>query len=173
MFVSETYSLEDCSFYSVDATGLGGTHTTGTDGTYTYITGCDSTTGLSSFTFPTDFTITYKAYTPTSSSTDTNYNGLWSIGSNANNGVLIGTEISNKRIRLYNRNNGNNTSIEQKNNAYSGNWFDVKISYNSGVWKIECGTQSITYSKTFTPQFIHLFGNYASVRFTDFKIKAL
>ena len=174
MFSSETYSIIDAYKYTSDGSGLDGTFTTGSDGTYSYITGCQSNVGITNFGLTGDFEMTYKFYMDYSSGATSPYNNLWNIALNSNNGVLIGCEGEDRRIRVYNRQNASNTSIDMKTNCYSyKNWVDVSIKYQSGTWSITVGGQSVSYSKTFTPTSIHLNSTFASVRLTDFLIKPL
>ena len=171
---SETYSIIDAYKYTSDGSGLDGTFTTGSDGTYSYITGCQSNVGITNFGLTGDFEMTYKFYMDYSSGATSPYNNLWNIALNSNNGVLIGCEGEDRRIRVYNRQNASNTSIDMKTNCYSyKNWVDVSIKYQSGTWSITVGGQSVSYSKTFSPTSIHLNSNFASVRLTDFMIKPL
>ena len=171
---SETYSIIDAYKYTIDGSGLDGTFTTGSDGTYSYITGCQSNVGITNFGLTGDFEMTYKFYMDYSSGATSPYNNLWNIALNSSNGVLIGCEGEDRRIRVYNRQNNSNTSIDMKTNCYSyKNWVDVSIKYQSGTWSITVGGQSVSYSKTFTPTSIHLNSNFASVRLTDFMIKPL
>ena len=131
-------------------------------------------TGLTVFNPTGDFIFEYKHYIPSFTSSSTPYNSLWSIGVNASNGVLIGVEADQRKIRIYNRNNGSNSSIDMKTSAFSLNeWFTVQIKYENGLWSVQVGENVISYSKTFTPTFVHLNAGYASTRLRDFKIKPL
>ena len=174
MFSSETYAITDAYKYTSDGSGLDGTFTTGSDGTYSYITGCQSNVGITNFALTGDFEMTYKFNMNYSSGATSPYNNLWNMALDSNNGVLIGCEGENKRIRVYNRQNASNTSIDMKTDCYSyKNWVDVSIKYQSGTWSITVGGQSVSYSKTFSPTSIHLNSNFASVRLTDFMVKPL
>ena len=153
------------------------------DGTYTtspngYITGCQSNVGLNNFTFPSNFLFSYKAYMNPTGSTGTssylNNNSLWRFGSDENNGVLIGLESENKRIRIYNRVSNSNTSQQIQTNSYNyQEWVTVEIEYNNGVWKVTVGNNSISYSKTFTPTIFHLNATFSATLLKEFKIKPL
>ena len=155
--VSEIYSIHDYIKYSSDGTGLAGTYNTGTDGTYDYITHLESILDPeTSLTNSCEVSYKFKV----TSSSGTGYGSLlWCIGSDANNGVLIGTESNSNRMRIYSRSNGNNTVQQTTNNVWSLNtWFDVKITYNNGTISITVGGQTISYSlasvayfKTYTP----------------------
>ena len=142
---SETYSIIDAYKYTSDGSGLDGTFTTGSDGTYSYITGCQSNVGITNFGLTGDFEMTYKFYMDYSSGATSPYNNLWNIALNSNNGVLIGCEGEDRRIRVYNRQNASNTSIDMKTNCYSyKNWVDVSIKYQSGTWSITVGGQTVS-----------------------------
>lgn len=96
------------------------------------------------------------------------------IGSDVNNGVLIGTEGSSTRMRIYSRVNGNNTVQKTTNNAFTmNNWFTVTIKYTNGTISIDTGNTPISYSlanvsyfKTYTPE------SYA-IQLSEFLVKPL
>lgn len=168
--VSETYVVEDCYKYTSDGSTLDGTFTV-TDG---YITDCQSNVGLSSFSLTGDFEFSFDYYHTSNSPYDVNSNCLWSIGTDNNNGVLIGTESSDRRIRIYNRYNGNNTVIQTQTSSFRvQEWTNCNITYINGLWKLEIGDKEVSYSKIFNPSFIRLFSNYPSMRLKEFKIKPL
>ena len=168
--LTKTFAITDAYKYTVDGSGLDGTFTVG-DG---YITNCQSNVGLTSFGLNSDFEMSYKFYPPNPTGGYVQANSLWNMGANTNNGVLIGTEAENKRIRIYNRNNGTNTSIDLKTNCYNyDEWSTATIKYENGVWSITVNGNTLSYSKTFTPTSIHLNYNFPSVRLKEFMIKPL
>ena len=168
--LSKTYSIIDAYKYSEDGSTLDGTFTV-TDG---YITNCQSNTGISNFDLTGDFEFAYKYYNANPTNNDYRYNSLWVFGLDNNNGVFLGCEDQDRKIRVYNRNNGSTTSIQQTTNVYNRNeWIDVSIKYVNGVWSITVGANTITYSKTFNPTFIHLFDNYTHTRIKEILIKPL
>lgn len=170
MFSSETYAIEDCNIYTSDGTGLNGTFTTG-DG---YITGCQANVGLTPTGFPSNFQFSYEAYMNPGTTSYSNNNSLWRIGTDENNGILIGVESENKRIRIYNRVNNSNSSQQIMTDCFNyQEWVTVVIEYNSGVWKITIGSKSISYSKSFTPAILHLNAAATNTRLREVKVKPL
>lgn len=170
MFVSETYSIVDAYKYSSDGSTLDGTFTV-SDG---YITNCQSTTGITSFGLTGDFEMSFQHYINATSVTSPDYNALWNIGQDNNNGVLIGVEGAEKRIRIYNRSTGSNTSAQIQTNAYNTKtWNTFIIRYVNGVWSLTSGSYTLSYSKSFTPAFIRLNSNFTSTRLKEFMIKPL
>ena len=170
IFSSETYVIVDAYKYTSDGSGLDGTFTL-VDG---YITNCQSNTGITSFNLNTDFEFSYKYYSAYSIGTSTPFNSLWNFGVNDNNGVLIGCEEDTQRLRIYNRSNGSNSVQQTKTGAFTHNeWIDVCIKYQSGVWSITCNGYTISYSKTITPSFMRLNGNFTSTRLKELMVKPL
>ena len=167
---SEIYAIIDAYKYTSDGSGLDGTFTLA-DG---YITNCQSNTGITSFNLNTDFEFSYKYYSAYSIGTSTPFNSLWNFGVNDNNGVLIGCEEDTQRLRIYNRSNGSNSVQQTKTGAFTHNeWIDVCIKYQSGVWSITCNGYTISYSKTITPSFMRLNGNFTSTRLKELMVKPL
>lgn len=172
IFQSVTCSIHDYIKYSSDGTGLSGTYNTGTDGTYDYITRLqsilDPNTALIS-----SCEISYK-FKVTSTSGTGNGSLLWCIGSDVNNGVLIGTEGTDARMRIYLRSNGNNTVQQTSNNLYSLNtWFDVKITYTNGTISITVGGQTISYSLSSVAYFKTYTSASYAVQLSQFVVKPL
>ena len=168
--VIEIYGITDAYKYTSDGSGLDGNFTV----TGGYITNCQSDTGISNFDLTGDFEFAYKYYNNNPTNNDYRYNSLWVFGLDNNNGVFLGCEDQDRKIRVYNRNNGSTTSIQQTTNVYNRNeWIDVSIKYVNGVWSITVGANTITYSKTFNPTFIHLFDNYTLTRIKEVMIKPL
>lgn len=180
IFLQETYEIEDLIFYSLDGTDFTGTYDTGSDGTYNYITNLHSDVGITT-NLLSDFEFSYKYYLTQweSGMGASQWNTLWNIGVDTNNGVLIGCEAENSRIRIYNRNNGQNTSQTLKEGCYPNfgstnvDWFDVSIKYENNVWSVNVNGNTITYSKTFNPTFIRMYSNYSKPRIREIKVKAL
>lgn len=139
-----------------------------------YITNCQSNTGISSFNLNSDFEFSYKYYSAYSVGSSTPYNSLWNFGVNENNGVLIGCEEDTQRLRIYNRNNGTNSVQQTKTGAFTHNiWVTVTIKYQSGVWSVTCGENTISYSKTIAPVFMRLNGSFTSTRLKELLVKPL
>lgn len=175
MNLQETYEIEDLYWYSSDGTKLAGTYTTGSDSSYSYITGCQSNVGLPlTLTLPSAFELSYKHYDNYSGSDISARNGLWRIGSDENNGVLIGSEASYERIRIYNRSSGSNSVQQTKTESYTRNqWNEFKIRYENGVWTVSRGENNVSYSKSFTINIWHFNETFSASRFSDFKLKQL
>lgn len=170
--VSKRYSIIDAIKYTKDGTGINGTYTTGTDGTYDYITSIQSILDPQA-SLTSSCEVTYK-FKVTNTSVTGNGSLLWSIGSDANNGILIGTEGNSNRIRIYSRNNGNNTVQQTINNIFSLNtWFDVKITCNNGTISITVGGQTISYSLSSIAYFKSYTPVTTGVQLTEFMIKPL
>jgi len=168
--VIETYDIIDAYKYTSDGSTLDGTFTV-TDG---YITNCQSDTGITNFDLTGDFEFAYKYYNANPTNNNHEYNSLWVFGLDNNNGVFLGCEDQDKKIRVYNQDNGSLTTIQQITNAYNRNeWIDVSIKYVNGEWSIIVGANTITYSKTFNPTFIHFFDNYPLTRIKEILIKPL
>ena len=109
------------------------------------------------------------------SSDGTGYGALlWMIGSDVNNGVLIGTEGNSSRMRIYSRSNGDNTAQQTSNNVYSLNtWFDVKITYNNGTISITVGGQTVSYSLSSVAYFKTYTSASYDVQLSQFIVKPL
>lgn len=169
--VSEIFSIEDCTFYSSDGTKLQGTYTTGTDGTYSYIYNLKSNVQLPSITPSSNFVFSMK-YNP--NDTGSWGNGLWLVGSDANNGLLIGAEGTSSRLRIYDWINASASSKQTLNSAFSSNsWNTLEIEYNNGVWTSRVGTNQISYSKTFTASLFKFYSDAQKSRFAQIKVKPL
>ena len=168
---SGTFSIEDCAFYSSDGTKLSGSYLTGSDTSYHYIYNLQNNVQLPSITVPTNFIFSMK-YNP--DDTGSWGNGLWLVGSNSNNGVLIGAEGTDSRIRIYNWNNGSASSQQTLNNAFSSSsWNTLEIEFNNGVWTSRVGENSVSYTKSFTPSLFKFYASAQKARFAEIKIKAL
>lgn len=101
-------------------------------------------------------------------------NGLWLVGTNANNGVLIGAEGTNSRLRIYNWNNGSASSQQTLNNSFSSNsWNTLEIEYNNGTWTSRVGSNAVSYSKSFTATLFKFYDSAQKARFAEIKLKAL
>lgn len=118
-----------------------GTYTTGTD-KYQYLTPTNNTTFNK--TLPSEFELKYKFKTKTTGTSGTGL--LWLIGTDANNCVLIGHEPSDRRIRLYSRINGSNTSRYIQNYAFNfQEWTDTKIRYEDNIISITVNNNTLSY----------------------------
>jgi len=171
MNLQETYELEDCNFYSSDGTKLQGTYTTGNDGTYSYITNIQDNVQLPSMTFPSNFVFSMKHY---AGGTDSWGNALWLIGSDSQNGLLIGAERSNTRLRIYNWSNGNASVQQTMNSSYSAStWYTLEIECNNGVWTVKANGNTISYSKSFATSIIKAYSEERYARLSEIKIKPL
>ena len=167
MIVSETYAIEDC--IKVGFNGWTGTYSTGTD-TYDYIT--PSTVVSPNVTLPSAFKVTYK-FKNMNSSTQGTGSGLWNIGIDTNNGILIGHEGTDKRIRAYIRTNGNNSAQTPQNNAYSyQTWTDTEITYQNGTISLSVGGKTISYNIS-APNIMQTYEPYTKLRIAEWKIKPL
>ena len=171
MVLQETYEIEDLIFYSLDGTDLTGTYETGSDGTYNYITNLKGDVQLSNLNLPSHFVFSMK-YCP--NNTGGWGNSLWLIGSDLNNGVLIGAEGTNTRLRIYDWTNGSPSSQQVLNSSFSTyEWNELEIEYDNGVWTSRVGTNSVTWSKTFNPTLIKNYSDIPKSMLCMFKIKAL
>ena len=168
MFLTKTFAIEEC--IKVGFNNWTGTYNTGTD-TYPYIqiTGYDVSPNI---TLPSKWKVNYKFKNLRNDETSWG-SGLWIIGNDANNGVLIGHEGSSKRIRIYSRSGGGNTPVGTENNVYNyQTWTDAEISYNNGTISITVGgkTLSTTLSSAVIMQF---YTKYEEMRIAEWKIKPL
>ena len=166
--LQETYAIEDC--VKAGFTGWTGTYTTGTD-TYSYLT--PTGTGVSpNVTLPSSFKVNYKFKT-TVSTNNGGASGLWNIGVDTNNGILIGHEATDRRIRAYIRTNGSNSAQTPQNNAYSyQTWTDAEITYQNGTISLSVGGKTISYSIS-APNIMQFYDSYTKLEIAEFKLKAL
>jgi hypothetical protein len=165
---SETY-VEDC--IKVGFNNWNGTFTTGTD-TYDYITptGTDVSPNV---TLPSSFKVNYKFKNTNTSGSQSNGSGLWNIGADTNNGILIGHETSDKRIRAYIRTNGSNSAQTPVNNVYEYNtWTDAEIVYQNGTISLTVVGQTISYSIS-ALNIMQFYASYTALRIAEWKIKPL
>lgn len=166
--VSKIFSLEDC--IKAGFNGWNGTFSTGTD-TYDYL--CPTGTNVSpNITLPSSFKMSYKFKNMNTDSTATG-TGLWNIGTNTNNGVLIGHEGSDRRIRIYSRSNGSNTARDTQNYVYSyQTWTDAEITYENGTITMTVGGKSVSYNLS-SAVIMQFFNSYPQLRIAEWKIKPL
>ena len=168
VFLQETYELQDCVKYGFN--NWTGSYNTGTD-TYDYLT--PTSTGVSpNISLPSSFKMSYKFK---NMRTDNDYTGtgLWVIGADVNNGVLIGHEGTDRRIRIYSRTGGSNTARATENYVYSyQTWTDAEITYNNGTISMTVGGKTVSYSLSSTA-FMQFYMSYSMLRIAEFKIKAL
>ena len=168
MFSSETYIVEDCIKASFN--GWTGTFSTGTD-TYDYL--CPTGTNVSpNITLPSSFKMSYKFKNMNTDTTATG-TGLYVIGTNTNNGVLIGHEGSDRRIRIYSRSNGSNTARDTQNYVYSyQTWTDAEITYENGTITMTVDGKSVSYNLS-SAVIMQFFNSYPQLRIAEWKIKPL
>lgn len=138
-----------------------------------YLTATGSGVVLSNLTLPSEFEINYKFKTLANSTSNTGL--LFTIGTDVNNGILIGTEATDRKSRIYTRVNGSNTSQTYKNSVYNHlEWTDVNITYEDDVISITMNNETISYTLTDTTlirNYIGFYGSGASnVRIADFEI---
>ena len=169
ILLQEIFVVEDC--VKVGFSGWTGTFTTGTD-TYNYIqiTG----TGVSpNVTLPSAFKVNYKFKPVGTDQINSSNSGLWNIGANTNNGVLIGHEATDKRLRIYSRSNGTNTVQRTENSVYTHNqWNDAELTYNNGSISITVGGKTISYTLS-TATIMQFYNSYSNLRIAEWKLKAL
>ena len=171
MNLIQTYSIEDCVFYSEDGTGLTGTYSTSSDGTYSYITNIQDNVQVPNISISGDYVFSMKHY---AGGTDSWGNSLWLIGSDSSNGLLIGAERTNTRLRIYNWNNGSASAQQTRNSSYSAStWYDLEIEYSNGVWSVKANGNTISYSKTFTTNIIKAYSEERYARLCEIKVKKL
>lgn len=104
---------------------------------------------------------------------DSSGTGLWNIGTNTNNGVLIGHEGSDRRIRIYSRSNGSNTARDTQNYVYSyQTWTDAEITYENGTITMTVGGKTVSYSLS-SAVIMQFYASYSNLRVAEWKIKAL
>lgn len=166
--LTKTFVVEDC--LKVGFNNWNGTFTTGTD-TYDYIqiTG----TGVSpNITLPSNWEMSYKLKN-TRTADYADGSGLWVIGTDTNNGVLIGHEGTDCRIRIYSRSGGSNTVRATENNVYSyQTWTDAVITYNNGAISLTIGGKTVSYSLS-SSIIMQFYSNYSYLRIAEWKIKPL
>ena len=165
---SETYSIEDC--IKVGFSNWNGTFTTGTD-TYDYIQITGTGVGPN-ITLPSAFEMNYKFKNLTTDGAVTG-TGLWVIGTDTDNGVLIGHEGADRRIRVYSRSNGSNTARDAQNYVYSfQTWTDAKITYENGTITMTVGGKSVSYNLS-SAVIMQFYTSYTNMRISEWKIKPL
>ena len=99
---------------------------------------------------------------------------LWYIGADSSNGVLIGPEDSDRRIRIYNRSGGNNTVIGTENYVFTKQqWTDAEITLNNGTITISVGGKSLSHSLSSRTVFETWGSNYTNCRIAEWKLKPL
>lgn len=164
----QTYPIEDC--IKVGFNNWNGTFTTGTD-TYDYIqiTG----TGVNpNITLSQNWEMSYKLKN-TRTSDYADGSGLWVIGTDTNNGVLIGHEGTDRRIRIYSRSSGSNTARATENHVYSyQTWTDATITYNNGTISLTIGGKTVSYSLS-SSIIMQFYSSYSYLRIAEWKIKPL
>ena len=171
IFLQKTYELEDCHFYSKDGTKLTGTYTTATESGYSYITNMQDDVSVPVSDLPSHFVFSMKHY---AGGTGSWGNALWLIGSDASNGVLIGAERTNTRLRIYDWSNGSASVQQTKNSSYTANsWYDLEIEYDNGTWTVRANGNTISYSKSFATNIIKNYSETRYARLRELKIKAL
>ena len=170
---STSTTISDIYWYSSDGTKLTGTYSTGSDGSYSYVTSLGDNLG-----FPTpptsNFEFSCKAYRPTTTSTR---NLLIEFGVSKSDTLLCGwdsgSSSTTKNVRIYKRSGNTNTSIQNNTSPLynNGEWTDFKISYIDGTVTLTIGETSI--STTFST--ISRIGNYttSASRIAELKIKEL
>ena len=168
MFSSETYIVEDC--IKAGFNGWTGTFSTGTD-TYDYL--CPTGTGVSpSINLPSNWKMSYK-FKNMRTDNDSSGTGLYVIGTNTNNGVLIGHEGSDRRIRIYSRSNGSNTARDTQNYVYSyQTWTDAEITYENGTITMTVGGKSVSYNLS-SAVIMQFYNSYPQLRIAKWNIKPL
>lgn len=139
----------------------------------TYLTATGSGVVLSNLTLPSKFEINYKFKTLANSTSNTGL--LFTIGTDTNNGILIGTEATDRRSRIYTRINGSNTSQTYKYNVFNHlEWTGVNITYENNVISITMNDETISYTlsdSNLIQNYINFYGSGASnVRIADFEI---
>ena len=166
--VSERYIISDC--IKAGFNGWNGTFSTGTD-TYDYL--CPTGTGVSpSINLPSNWKMSYK-FKNMRTDNDSRGTGLYVIGTNTNNGVLIGHEGSDRRIRIYSRTNGSNTVRATENYVYSyQTWTDAEITYENGTITMTVGGKSVSYNLS-SSVIIQFYNSYPELRIAEWKIKPL
>ena len=164
---SNSITIEDC--IKAGFTNWTGTYTTGTD-TYDYIQ--PSSIISPNISLPSSFKIEYKFYNTNNDTTATG-TGLWIIGADTDNGVLIGHEGTDRRIRIYSRSSGSNTVRATENTVYTyQTWTDALITYNNGTISLTVGGKTISYSLSST-NVMQTYAVYSALRLAEFKIKPL
>lgn len=166
--LTKTYSIEDC--IKVGFNNWNGTFTTGTD-TYDYIQITGTGVGPN-ITLPSNWEMSYKL----KNTRPNNYadgSGLWVIGTDTDNGVLIGHEGTDRRIRAYLRSNGTNTVKGTENNAYAyQTWTDAVITYNNGTISMTVGDKTVSSSLS-SSIIMQFYSSYSYLRISEWKIKPL
>ena len=168
MFVSKTYEVEDCIKEGFN--NWSGTYNTGTD-TYNYLTPSGNNVSPN-VTLPSSFEMTYK-FKNMNNDESASGTGLWIIGTDADNGVLIGHEGTARRIRIYSRSGGQNTVRATEEYVYSyQTWTDAKITYNNGTISLTVGGKTVSYSLS-SNNIMKFYTAYSKLRIAEFKIKPL
>ena len=166
---SNSITIEDC----IKAGFTGWTNiTTGTD-TYDYISASGGSQVNPNLTLPSNFKITYK-FKNMNQNNDSSGTWLWQIGADSNNGLLIGHEGTDRRIRIYSRISGSNTVRGTENYVYSyQTWTDAEITLNNGTMSITIGGKTLSYSLSSTSYFKSYGTNYTNCRLAEFKVKPI
>lgn len=138
-----------------------------------YLTPTGSGVVLSNFTLPSEFEINYKF--KTTNNTTSGNALLFNIGTDVNNGILIGNEGSSRQMHIYTRVNNSNSGVAIQQNVYNyQEWTDVNIRYEDNIISLTMNGETISYTLT-NPNLIQ---NYLAVygtgvpntRFTNFEI---
>ena len=125
-----------------------------------YLTATGSGVILNGITFPSEFEINYKFKTTVSSSSNSSL--LFNIGTDINNGILIGTEnqSSSTAMRICTRTNNSNSQVAIQSNSYTyQEWTNATIHYENNIISITMNDKTISYTLT-NPNII---GNYLGV----------
>ena len=138
-----------------------------------YLTPTGSGVVLSNFTLPSEFEINYKF--KTTNNTTSGNALLFNIGTDVNNGILIGNEGSNRQMHIYTRINNSNSGVAIQQNVYNyQEWTDVNIRYEDNIISITMNEETISYTLTnpnLIQNYLAVYGTgVPNVRFTNFEI---
>lgn len=148
------------------------------DWTGTYVTGTDEyyylTPNSNNLTFngdlPSEFEMRYKFKT---NNVLNGHGGLWCIGTDANNCLLVGHDETNRRMSIYVRSNGTNTIQSTFDFAYNTlKWTETIITYKDGMISVSMNNNTLSCALS-DASFLKIYANYNQVKLADIIIKDL
>ena len=172
MFVSETYSLVDYwNIIPLDNTTdnkLTGTYTVGAIQSKTGLSSYGTDTHISQSTYPTKFTITGELL-----KTGSNASYLV-IGTDKNNGYMVGFDGAANRFSGYVRTGGSNSNRIQKSSISTNTWYPFTITVDGKSLTFVSNNLTITATiPTSSITYIGWYNSSSSGYWRDLKVKQL
>lgn len=138
-----------------------------------YLTPTGSGVILNNIILPSEFEINYKF--KTTNNTTSGNALLFNVGTDVNNGILIGNEGSSRQMHIYTRVNNSNSGVAIQQNVYNyQEWTDVNIRYEDNIISITMNEETISYTLTnpnLIQNYLAVYGTgVPNVRFTNFEI---